>query len=208
MTIQDSQKWSEQITGKGGVIPSLNQRLYLIKRLKNQINTNKIKKVANSIWTSKLRYGLQLYAKTRTTEEHPINKNMGKLQVAQNKLMRTLANVNITDRPRTKDLLIQNNMLSVNQTSAQIKLTEIWKARNTENNPLKIQPRITSVETRKTRSVSKGTLANKGSATITTNTFIEDAIRVWNNAPEAIKSAKTLYSVKTEIKRYCNTLPI
>ena len=48
VTIQDSQKWTEQITGKGGVIPSLNQRLFLIRRLKNHLNKGKLTKVANS----------------------------------------------------------------------------------------------------------------------------------------------------------------
>ena len=35
--IDDDQKWTSQITGTGGVIPSLNSRLYLLKRLKNNI---------------------------------------------------------------------------------------------------------------------------------------------------------------------------
>ena len=36
MNFEDTQKWNEHIHGKGGVIASLNQRLYLIRRLKNQ----------------------------------------------------------------------------------------------------------------------------------------------------------------------------
>ena len=35
--IDDDQKWTNQITGKGGVIPSLNSRLYMLKRIKNTI---------------------------------------------------------------------------------------------------------------------------------------------------------------------------
>ena len=38
MTFQDNLKWQEHIHGKGGVISSLNQRLYLIKRLSNSVN--------------------------------------------------------------------------------------------------------------------------------------------------------------------------
>ena len=78
--IEENQSWNEQINGKGGVISSLNQRLFLIKRLKQQINTKQQKKVANSIWTSKLRYGLQLYAKVRTSNEDPSCANMDALQ--------------------------------------------------------------------------------------------------------------------------------
>ena len=38
MTFQDNLKWHEHIHGKGGVISSLNQRLYLLKRLSNSVN--------------------------------------------------------------------------------------------------------------------------------------------------------------------------
>ena len=50
--IEDSQKWKNQISGKGGVTSALNTRLFLIKRLKNNIG----RKVVDSIWTSKLCY--------------------------------------------------------------------------------------------------------------------------------------------------------
>ena len=36
--IDESQKWKSQISGKGGVISALNQRLFLINRLKNQVD--------------------------------------------------------------------------------------------------------------------------------------------------------------------------
>ena len=81
LIIEDSQKWDKQINGKNGVIPSLNSRLYLIKRMKNKINPDRLKKVANGIWTSKLRYGLQLYSKVRTNCQDPTNLNMDRLQV-------------------------------------------------------------------------------------------------------------------------------
>ena len=63
--------------------------------------------------------------------------NMEKLQKTQNKLVRTLENVRIKDKNRSSEMLTKNSMLSVNQTLAQIKLTELWKATHTDNNPLK-----------------------------------------------------------------------
>ena len=51
--IEDSQQWNNQIKGKGGIISSLNQRLYFIRRLKRQLNQDKISKVVDSI-----RYGV------------------------------------------------------------------------------------------------------------------------------------------------------
>ena len=56
----DDLKWNTQVYGKGGVLSCLNQRLYVLRRLKNFINSEALKKVANSIFVSKIRYGLQL----------------------------------------------------------------------------------------------------------------------------------------------------
>ena len=54
---------------------------------------------------------------------------MEKLQIAQNNMLRTLENVKIKDKVSIKSLLNKNQMLSVNQTVAQIKLTEMWKCK-------------------------------------------------------------------------------
>ena len=60
MTFEDNQKWKEHINCTSGVISSLNQRLFFIRRLKNSLNHDGLRKVADSLFTSKLRYGLQL----------------------------------------------------------------------------------------------------------------------------------------------------
>ena len=65
VTFTEKLKWKENIYGKGGTTASLNQRLYLIKRLKNSLNLKSLTKVAESIYTSKLRYGLQLQGKIK-----------------------------------------------------------------------------------------------------------------------------------------------
>ena len=43
------------------------------------------------------------------------------------------------DRVRIKDLLERTNIISVNQTGAQIKLCEMWKAAKLENYPVKME---------------------------------------------------------------------
>ena len=206
--IEDSQKWDKQINGKGGVIPSLNTRLYLLKRMKNKLNLERLRKVAEGIWCSKLRYGLQLYAKVRTNMLDPINPNMNKLQVAQNKLARVLDNVKLTDRRPIKTLLENQKMLSVNQTAAQIKLTEIWKAINIVRFPIKIKKQSTIKDARITRGVTFEKLVEEGSSILTSNSCIGDATKLWNKAPEAVRATKTLNTAKTEIKKYVMTLPI
>ena len=42
-------------------------------------------KVADSLYTSKIRYGIQLLGKVRTNAKDPINTQLKKIQVAQNK---------------------------------------------------------------------------------------------------------------------------
>ena len=155
LTIEEDQKWNKQINGKGGVIPSLNTRLYLIKRMKNKLNPDRLRKVANGIWTSKLRYGLQLYSKVRRNNQDPTNANMDKLQITQNKMARVLENVTLKDKTPTSTLLKNQNMLSVNQISAQIKLTEIWKAINITNFPIKVTKQTSQEDARITRGVTK-----------------------------------------------------
>ena len=85
--IEDSQKWNEQINGVGGTISSLNQRLYFIRRLKTQVRQESIPKVVNSLWTSKLRYGLQLFGKTRTQDSQPQKDNMPPNNLRQFRVM-------------------------------------------------------------------------------------------------------------------------
>ena len=65
MSLDDNQQWKTHITGTGGVISNLNQRLYKLRRLRNHVNEKCLQKVANSIYTSKFRYGLQLCAKLK-----------------------------------------------------------------------------------------------------------------------------------------------
>ena len=55
MKMNDSQDWKSQVSGTGGVISSLNQCLFQIRRLRNSLNDNCLKKVADILVTSKIR---------------------------------------------------------------------------------------------------------------------------------------------------------
>ena len=143
-----------------------------------------------------------------TMSAHANIAEMEKLQITQNKMARVLENVLLKDRMHTSDLLNNQNMLSVNQISAQIKLTEIWKATNIAKFPIKVKRQATPIDARVTRGVTNGKLVEEGSSNLVLNSFIGDATRLWNRAPEELKSSKTLYSAKTEIKKFVATLPI
>ena len=77
-------------------------------------------KVVQSIWMSKLRYGLQLCNQVRLTPDDPSNALMNAVQIAQKKMLRMLDRVSLKDHVSTVSLLIKYNLPSVNQLAAQI----------------------------------------------------------------------------------------
>jgi hypothetical protein len=116
--------------GKCGLLSALNLRLFMVKRMSNHVSKKRLQRIVDSLWTSKLRYGLQLCTEGRLTEDQPKNQVVAMVQKAQNKMLRVLDETQIVDQKSTKILLEEQNMLSVNQMAAQIKLTEMWKASN------------------------------------------------------------------------------
>ena len=160
--------------------------------------------MADSIWTSKLRYGLQLYGPARKSIADSQSVELDKLQIAQNNMLRTLENVRVKEKVSVKSLLEKNQMLSVNQTMAQIKLIEMWKSKNVASYPLHpptIQPIINGATTR-------GASTEKFKINSTPNTFNGDATRLWNQAPVSVTNATNLKAAKTSVKAFCSSLPI
>ena len=99
MEIQESQKWSIHFKK---LKEALNYRLFQIRRISNQIPKEQLNKVVHSIWMSKLRYGLQISAHTRSKLEDKQNTDMKSIQVAQNRLLRMLYGCTLRDKVETK----------------------------------------------------------------------------------------------------------
>jgi hypothetical protein len=59
-----------------------------------------------------------------------------------------------------------------------------------------------------TRSMTRGDLIEFGSSTNSIKSFMGSSTRLWNVAPEEIKTVHTFTSAKKIIKAYCKTLPI
>ena len=105
-------------------------------------------------------------------------------------------------------MLTKNGMLSVKQTLAQIKLTELWKATHKDNNPLKFTQLTPAENGKESRAVANKKLIQSKGSTLTMDSFVYDATKMWNNAPDSLKNANSLYSAKSEIKSYCKLLPL
>ena len=104
MTFEDTQSWTTHFYGKGGVFSALNQRLFIIRRMKNFLPPAGLRKVAESLYNSKIRYGLQLCGKIRWSESETTSKLMKDLQISQNKMLRLLNNSRICDKISTASL--------------------------------------------------------------------------------------------------------
>ena len=134
INLDQDQKWNSQTSS---MVSALNSRLYLIKRLSNSIHMDKLKKISDSIYTSKIRYGIQLMGNVRTKTVESEQKLMGSIQVAQNKLARFLNGNKLMDKIPTSQIFKDLNLQSVNQINAQIKLLDVWKSLQSEYHPMK-----------------------------------------------------------------------
>ena len=127
----------------------------------------------------------------------------------KNKMVRLLNNVKLSDKQNTSSLFKKVNMLSVNQITAQIKLTEIWKAVNNVKCPLKVLKMKDVLPERSLR--SKNEVENNLMETgvgLSKKTFINDGVRLWNRYPSNIKQSKSLFTAKKEIMKFVINLPI
>ena len=205
---QDNLQWGSQIYGKGGLISALNSRLYIIRRLQSHLNKKAVLRVVDGLFTSKLRYGLQLYGKVRTKDSDPMCEDFKNLQIIQNNLLRSLNGSKIKDMVSISYLLTKFGMLSVNQLNAQVKLAEIWKVLNVEDYPLKIEQQARSENRVSTRADSINRPFEIGKSNLAQKSCISDAIRLWNSAPENVTGSKSITHAKSEIKKFIGLLPI
>ena len=135
---------------------------------------------------------------------------MDTVQVAQNKMLRKLDRITLKDHISSQTLLQKYKLLSVNQLAAEIKLVEAWKIINRDNYPLKLEPNNPdrAYTQRELRPSSIKIWNDDAKSMAAKVSFSRDAAKLWNNAPEVIKSAQSLNIAKKEIKSYCSLLPM
>jgi len=92
--------------------------------------------------------------------------------------------------------------------AAQIKVTEMWKASNDPQYPIKMKTRDNLVKGMETRSGTLGDLKESDGSARAKKSFTIDAAKVWNKAAQKIRTAKSLAMAKKAIRAYCKSLPI
>ena len=60
------------------------KRMFIIKRLKNHVGTNSLKKLVDGLFSSKINYGLQLYGKVRVNNNDPKNGDIKAIYIHTN----------------------------------------------------------------------------------------------------------------------------
>ena len=91
--------------------------------------------------------------------------------------------------------------------NAQIKITEMWKAVNVSNYPLKFENNNSNNSAMTSRSKVDGNLLVKHGSENLKSTFKNDGVKMWNSATNAIKDCKNLESAKKSIREFVKTLP-
>ena len=205
--IDDAQDWAAHFKS---LRTSLNQRLFVIRRIARQIPKEKLINVVHSLWVSKLRYGLQLCTATRITPSETKSSNVKDLQLTQNCMLRAINGSKTSDRTSTESLLTKHKMLSVNQLAAQIKLKEVWKSLNYQNYPIQFEPysRAPSEGSHALRTKENRVFKDSYRLQKSKTSFHVDAARLWNAAPNTIRTAKTDYEAKRAILNFVKNLPL
>ena len=88
------------------MIVALNRRLFTIRRMKNHISHSSLMKLVDGIFTSKIRYGIQLLDKVRMLNSDPSCTDLDNIQKVQNKLLRCITKTSLLERVSTESLLI------------------------------------------------------------------------------------------------------
>ena len=92
--------------------------------------------------------------------------------------------------------------------NAQIKLLDVWKSQKSVQHPTQWARRNDTNQERRTRAAEVNQLKEAYGGKILTSTFVNDAAKLWNKAPDCIKLSDTIHSVKKNIRDYIITLPI
>ena len=161
------------------ICSKMNQRLGILRRLRNKVPQEKLRIIAGAIFTSVARYGIAVYSKPRLHSD-PLREDLQKLQVIQNKMFRLLAGKSLLDKVCVEDLGKKFNMMSINQMACYHTLTETFNIINYGASE-KIQSKLLPKSDKSTNLTIP--LFKKSSC----RGFSYFASRLWNQLPVGIR---------------------
>ena len=157
---------------------------------------------------SHVRYGISLYCPIEIDAEDPHSLCIEKLRVVFNDCLRLLTRNSRKDHVSINQMLDDLGWLSLNQIASENRLIEAWKTANFEDYSLKdtLKKRFKGSYSTRSRNqdfFERGVSDLQGSVG-----FVNSTARIWNQAPEEIRCAKTLSEARKHIRKYVMTLPI
>ena len=184
---------------------SLKQRLGLLRRIKHKIPANKLRIVAEAIFTSKIRYAIAVYLNPRLSGEESVSTNLQRLQVLQNDMLRVIHGKKRSDHLNMTKLRRDLKVFSVNQLTCYHVLVEnfnIVKFKSVEHIHNKMVPSESDNDDRQTRSMARGDLIVPKKPKDCCLGFSWSAPKLWNMLPTAIRDIKSPQSFKSQVKKW------
>ena len=180
-------------------------RLFTLRRIEQVIPRSLLKKVADGIFMSKLRYGLAIFWPVRITDEDPHTTAVQAIKVVFNRMLRILCGTAKQDKVSVKSMLDRLGWLSINQLAAEIRLIEVWKGLNLNNGLSDLFEKVEG----STRAASENRIQVKGlNSKLKDNSFHYPSVKLWNMAPVTDSDVKKEVSARKAIRQFVKTLPM
>ena len=111
----------------------LSYRLYKLRRIEQVLPKSLLKKAADGIFCSVLRYELAIFCPIRILENDPHPTCIDGIKVIYHDVLRLLCNSKRKNHTSIESMLEQLGWLSLNQLASEIRLLEVWKGLNQDN---------------------------------------------------------------------------
>ena len=186
----------------------LNYRLYKLRRIEQVLPRSLLKKVADAIFCSVLRYELAFFFPIQINQEDPKPSCIQGIRVVYHNLLRLLCCTKRDSHTSIESMLGKLGWSSINQLSCEIRLIEVWKALNNKNHCHNGLFEMAHSNQGRTRSAGLNKLKSCFKTKIRENSFSYPSIQIWNSAPSDVTTAATESKARTAIRSYVQTLPV
>ena len=201
MTVSNDLKWTDHLSKLEGY---LRQRLFTLRRIEQQIPRSLLKRVADGIFMSKLRYGIAIMWPVRIKESDPEPSAIKGVKVVFNDMLRLLNGVARKDKVSIESMLSKLGWLSINQLVAEVRLVEVWKALNTKNTLSNLFEKVEGT----TRASQNNKIKVVKNSQLRENSFVYPTVKLWNSAPVSVTRAETENKAKKGIREFVKSLPL
>ena len=182
---------------------TLNQRLSLIKRLKETLGSQQLISVGEALVNSKIRYALACYSTIQQTSQETKSSLMQRLQMFQNSLMRIIFGYKKTDHVSIECLLKKTGYLSVNRMAVYHTLQEAFSIIKEDSIPsLSSKFLPARNEHHNTRLNEKNRLRLPMCKSKRNEGFLYKSVKLWNSLPAGLKCLDEKRTFMSQMKKW------